>query len=71
MNSENAFFIKFTYFYQDSDDLIEELPKKKIPAMNRKSISAEPSGKFNKQENFIPKIITKSEEQKKKYGFFK
>jgi len=39
--------------------------------MNRKSISAEPSGKFNKQENFIPKIITKSEEQKKKYGFFK
>lgn len=47
-----------------SDDEVDNVFVKKDNKLQRQSVSAEAYGKFNKKENFKPKIILKSEDQK-------
>lgn len=51
------------------DDLIEELPTKKTNLKDknqRVSVSAEAYGNFNKKGNYKPRVVPKSDEQKKR-----
>ena len=49
----------------ESDDEAEEIqPKKKNIKKQRQGVSAEVYGEYNKKENFVPKVIAKTEAQK-------
>jgi cAMP-dependent protein kinase regulator len=51
----------------ESEDDVEDLqPKKKNIKKQRQGVSAEVYGEFNKKEDFVPKVIPKSEETIKK-----
>jgi hypothetical protein len=50
----------------ESDDEVEDIqPKKKNIKQQRQGVSAEVYGAFNKKEDFVPKVIEKSEDTKK------
>jgi cAMP-dependent protein kinase regulator len=52
---------------EDEDDEVQELqPKKKNINVQRKAVSAEVYGTYNKKENFVPPVVAKSEESKEK-----
>lgn len=49
----------------EEDDQIEDLPHgEKVISQNRKAISAECYGTWNKQEAFEPIVISKTQDQK-------
>ena len=54
---------------EDEDDVLEDLPTKKTSLKGkpqRTSVSAEAYGNFNKKGSFKPRIIPKSDEQKRR-----
>ena len=53
---------------EDSDDEIDDLPMKKLPAKKgpRQSVSAEAYGMWNKKSDFKARVIPKPEDTKKK-----
>lgn len=47
---------------EESDEEVEDIqPKKKNIKAQRKGVSAEVYGEFNKKENFTPKVVPKSD----------
>ena len=49
----------------ESDEEEAEIqPKKKNIKKQRQGVSAEVYGEFNKKENFVPKVIAKTDAQK-------
>lgn len=64
---------KRTNLFQESDsdddsDSVDELPKPKPRAqrVQRKSISAEAFGQWNRKEDFVPPVVPKTDEQKER-----
>ncbi len=56
---------KTTLSEDDEDDIMDDLPiVKRKTGITRKAISAEAYGVWNKKENFIARVIPKTEEQK-------
>ena len=49
---------------EDDDEVQDLQPKKKNINVQRKAVSAEVYGKFNKKEDFVPPVVQKSEETK-------
>jgi cAMP-dependent protein kinase regulator len=49
---------------EEEDDEVDELEIKKVSnsKKNRSSVSAEAYGKFNKKENFVARVIEKTQE---------
>ena len=49
------------------DDYVDELPeRKKEERTHRASVSAEVFGRFNKREDYKPRVIPKNDDQKTK-----
>ena len=49
----------------ESDEAEEEIqPKKKNIKKQRQGVSAEVYGQFNKKEDFVPKVVPKTDAQK-------
>ena len=49
---------------EDSDHVEEITPSKKNIKKQRQAVSAEVYGTFNKKEEFVPKVVDKSDETK-------
>lgn len=49
---------------EDEDDEVEEQDIKKVSdaKKNRQGVSAEAYGEFNKKENFVPRVISKTQD---------
>jgi len=54
----------------DDDDVIDDLPiVKRKTGITRKAISAEAYGAYNKKEDFVARVIPKTEDQKNRHFY--